>query len=462
MMDPSGRAVQLRASFYIELSPGCVKPRSIGALKNRSRSDCWITLPGKQLIALLLSLQALTAASATTAEWYQFRGPNGQGISPAKGPPLTWNATQHVSWKTPLPGPGGSSPIVFSNRIYITCYSGYGMPGQQGADMSSLKRHLLCIGRINGKLMWQRDLPAELPEQPKVREHGYASSSPLADADGVYVFFGKSGLFSFSHDGRQLWRADVGTTVHGWGSAASPVLHKNLIIVNAGVESESLVALNRETGKEVWRAGGIKESWNTPIFVPVPDGKPELVLAIMGKVLGFDPDTGERLWSCGTGIGWYMVPSLVRDRDVVYCIGGRTGGSLAVRAGGRGDVTQTHRLWTLNKGSNVPSPILHENHLYWLHENLGIVYCADAASGKIVFEERIPNAGQFYASPVMADGRLYCFSRRGTAFVIAAKPQFEQLARNELNDRSSFDATPAIDDNRLLVRSDKFLYCICE
>jgi len=411
--------------------------------------------------AWTISLLLLSAASATQAsDWTQFRGPNAQGISPAKGLPLTWNATQHISWKTKLPGPGGSSPIVFGDRVFVTSYSGYAVPGEPGSDMSSLKRHLLALNRADGKLIWQKDLPADLPEQAKVREHGYASSSPLADADRVYALFGKSGLFAFSHDGKQLWRADVGSKIHGWGSAASPVLYKSLVIVNAGVESESLVALNKDTGKEVWRAGGIKESWNTPIFVPVGGGKSELVVAIMGKVLGFDPDTGERLWSCATGIGWYMVPSLVNDKDVVYCIGGRTGGSLAVRAGGRGDVTQTHRLWTLNQGSNVPSPILHDNHLYWLHENLGVVYCVEAASGKVIFEERIPNAGQFYASPVMADGRLYCFTRRGTAFVIAAKPQFEQLARNELSDRSTFDATPTIDANRLLVRSDKFLYCI--
>jgi hypothetical protein len=131
-----------------------------------------------------------------------------------------------------------------------------------------------------------------------------------------------------------------------------------------------------------------------------------------------------------------------------------------VRAGGRGDVTASHRLWTLNKGSNVPSPILHEGHLYWLHENLGIVYCAEAASGKLIYEERLANAGQFYGSPILAEGRLYGVTRRGTVFVLAAKPQFEQLARNELGDRSSFDASPAVDGKRLLVRSDKFLYCL--
>jgi hypothetical protein len=155
-----------------------------------------------------------------------------------------------------------------------------------------------------------------------------------------------------------------------------------------------------------------------------------------------------------------MVPSLVNDKDTVYCIGGRTGGSLAVRVGGRGDVTQSRRVWTLNKGSNVSSPVFHEGHLYWLHENLGVAYCVEAATGKVIFEERLANAGQFYASPILADGRLYAVTRNGRGFVLAAKPQFEQLARNELGDRSSFDASPALDGNRLLVRSDKFLYCI--
>jgi outer membrane protein assembly factor BamB len=192
----------------------------------------------------------------------------------------------------------------------------------------------------------------------------------------------------------------------------------------------------------------------------VAGGKQELVVAIFGKVLGLDPATGEQLWSCATGIGWYMVPSLVNDKDMVYCIGGRSGGGLAVRAGGRGDVTQSRRVWTITKGSNVSSPIFHEGHLYWLHENTGVAYCAEAATGKIVYEERIAGAGQFYASPILADGKLYGVGRRSGVSVLAAKPQFEQLARNEMGDRSSFDASPAVDGSRLLIRSDKFLYGI--
>ncbi len=393
-------------------------------------------------------------------EWRQFRGPGGQGRSQSRGLPQTWGADRNVVWKTALPGPGGSSPVVCGEHIYLTCYSGYAVPGEAGGNLDRLQRHVVCLGRADGKVLWKRDVPAVQPEQPKVRDHGYASSTPLADDRGLYVFFGKSGVFAFDHRGKQLWRADVGSETHGWGSAASPVFYKDLVIINAAVESESLVALDKATGKEVWRAGGMKESWNTPIVVPVDGGQHELVLAIFGKVLGLDPNNGQVRWSCATDIGWYMVPSLVNDKDIVYCVGGRTGGALAVRVGGRGDVTQSHRLWTVKKGSNVPSPLFHEGHLYWLHENLGIAYCVEAATGKLIFEERMANTGQFYASPVLGDGKIYAFTRSGVGCVLAAQPRFALLARNELGDRSSFDASPAIDGSRLLIRSDRALYCI--
>lgn len=412
------------------------------------------------LLAFLATGHAFAESPAGASDWSQFRGPDGQAISRSKGLPATWGADQNIAWKTPLPGPGASSPIVLGEHAYVTCYGGYAVPGSPGGELSALQRHVVCLQRTDGKVLWKKDVAAAQPEQAKVREHGYASSTPLADADRLYVFFGRSGVFAFSHDGKELWHADVGSQIHGWGSAASPVLYKDLVIINAAVESGSLVALNKQTGKEVWRAGGMKESWNTPILVPAGGGKQELVVAIFGKVLGLDPRTGEQLWSCATGIGWYMVPSLVNDKDVVYCIGGRTGGSLAVRAGGRGDVTQSHRVWTLTKGSNVSSPVFHEGHLYWLHENLGVAYCVEAATGKVVCEERLNGAGQFYASAILADGKLYCIGRAGTVFVLSAKPQLEQLARNELGDRGSFDASPAVDGSRLLIRSDRFLYCI--
>jgi outer membrane protein assembly factor BamB len=155
-----------------------------------------------------------------------------------------------------------------------------------------------------------------------------------------------------------------------------------------------------------------------------------------------------------------MAPSLVAQDGIVYCIGGRSGGALAVRCGGRGDVTPTHRVWTGRKGSNVSSPLLHEGRLYWMHESRGVAYCADAGTGEVLYEERVAGAGQVYASPVLAAGKLYYVSRNNGAFVITAKPEFELLAHNTLGDQSTFDASPAVSGNRLILRSDRFVYCL--
>jgi hypothetical protein len=195
--------------------------------------------------------------------------------------------------------------------------------------------------------------------------------------------------------------------------------------------------------------------------VTAASGREELIVPVQGSVLAFAPDSGESLWSCKTDIGWYMVPSVVAADGVVYCLGGRSGtAALAVRAGGSGDVTATHRLWTSLKGSNVSSPIYLDGHLYWTHESREIAYCAKAGTGEIVYEQRLERAGQFYASALLADGRLYYVTRSGKTFVLAAKPQFEQLAVNDLSDRGVFNASPAVAGNRLLIRSDKFLYCV--
>ncbi|OYW20462.1 MAG: hypothetical protein B7Z55_07230 [Planctomycetales bacterium 12-60-4] len=403
------------------------------------------------------------------AEWPQFRGPTGQGTSAEKGLPVEWGSEKNLVWQVELPGPGGSSPVVVGDRVILTCYRGYNEPGNAGS-MNELKRVLVCLDRktgkeiwstATGKEIWSTATAAKLPEQDRIRdEHGYATSTPVVDKDRIYVFYGKSGVQAFSLSGKPLWQSDVGDGLNGWGSASSPVLFQDLVIVNASVESASLVALERATGQERWRARGIKESWNTPVLVKTPDGRTELVVAIFGKVLGFDPLTGNELWSCATDIQWYMVPCVVAHEGVVYCIGGRTGGALAVRAGGKGDVTATHRLWVGKKGSNVSSPIFDSGRLYWTHEQLGIAYCADAKTGEMLYEERLPRGGQFYPSAVAGDGKLYYTSRMGKTFVVAAKPEFELLAVNDLDDRSYFHARPAISDGRIYIRSDRKLYCI--
>jgi outer membrane protein assembly factor BamB len=400
-------------------------------------------------------------ASVVAQQWSRFRGPSSMGTTEQKDLPTEWSDDNNIAWKIETPGAGASSPIVAKDRIYLTTYSGYFVPWEDKGSLDDLKRHLLAIDPKDGSILWNKPIKAKLPEESQIRDHGFAASTPAADEDRVYVFFGKTGVFAFDHGGKQLWQADVGETTNGWGSAASPVLYKDLVIINASVESESVVALDRATGKEVWRQEGIKESWNTPIIVTAKSGRAELIVPIAGKVLAFDPDTGKPLWSCATDITWYMVPSVVAHDGVVYCIGGRNGiAALAVRAGGEGDVTDTHRLWTSRYGSNVSSPVFLDGHLYFMNDSQGRAYCAEAATGKLVYEERLERAEQIYASALLANGKIYYVTRSGRTFVIAAKPKFEQIAINDIQDRSIFDGSPAVMGNKLLIRSNKFLYCL--
>ncbi len=402
------------------------------------------------------------AAAADAGDWPQFRGPGGLGIGRASSLPVEWSDSEKIVWKTELPGVGTSSPVVYMNRVFLTYQTGYAIdPGNPG-DIKNLKRHVLCIDAASGKSLWKWDAETVLPEVDTRRFRSYASSTPAVDDERVYCFLGKSGVVALDHDGNLLWRSSLGEGTHGWGSASSPVLYENLVIVNAFVECGQLVALDKKTGKEVWRTGELKESWNTPLLVPLSNGKTELVVAISGKILGFAPATGKSLWSCDAH-RWYIVPSLVANKGVVYCLSGKgVEAAKAVRAGGRGDVTETHALWTTRKGSNVSSPIYYEGHVYFTHEVSGVAYCLSGTTGEVVYEERLPRAGGVYASPVIGDGKLYYLSRWGGVMVLAAKPQFELLAQNQLKDQRDVNASPAISNNRLFLRMKRYLYCIGE
>ncbi|WP_158262259.1 MULTISPECIES: PQQ-binding-like beta-propeller repeat protein [Pirellulaceae] len=401
----------------------------------------------------------LTATSSD--DWPCFRGPSHMGTSPSEDIPTSWSATENLLWKTSLPGSGASSPITFGDHIYLTSYTGFLVPGQSGGSQEDLKRHVLALDRASGQIVWQKEIPAKLPEEDNIRDHGFAANTCAADEQGVIAFLGKSGVFAFDHEGNPQWQADVGSKTHGWGTASSPLLYDDLVIINASIENESLVALDRQTGKPRWQAGGIREAWNTPIIVTAESGRKEVVVARHGDVMAFDPATGDPLWTCKTDISWYMVPTGVAADGVVYFLGGRSGtAALAVKAGGSGDVTQTHRLWTSKAGTNVPSPILHEGHLYYIDYNGSIAYCTEAKSGEVVYQQRLNRFDQVYASPVMAAGKIVYLARNGEALVIEAKPQYEEISRNTLKDGTRFDASPAIDGNRLLIRSGDTLYCV--
>jgi hypothetical protein len=299
-----------------------------------------------------------------------------------------------------------------------------------------------------------------------MREHGYASSTPVTDGERIYTFFGKSGVLAFDMDGKQLWQADVGSNTDKWGSAASPILYKDLVIVNAAIESKSLVALDKKTGKQVWRTRGLGTTWASPVLVEAKEGSHEVVLSLPGKIVGYDPDSGKELWHCegigsAGGFGYTCSTPVTRD-GVVYVIGGggptAAAAALAIRAGGRGDVTKTHVLWRQKAGTNTPSPVLSGNYLCFVS---GTATCLDIDDGKIVYQERLYGNRSEYVSPVVAGDKIFALTRFDGLYVLAGGGKFEKLAHHNFEgDSSIFNASPAISDGRLLIRSNEYLYCI--
>ena len=322
----------------------------------------------KRVLAIICLLVVTSGA-----DWPQFRGPGASGVSEATDLPTTWSDDENVIWKTALPGYGASTPITWGGKIFMTAYSGYGTDRSSDAGQSALKRRVVCLSG-KGEILWDTEIDSAEGDRNYsgfVALHGYASHSPVTDGERIYAYFGKTGAVAVDiDDGKLLWQADCGSKTHGFGTGASPVLFEDTMIVNAGVESGKLVALNKKTGEEVWQGGNINAAWNTPLLVKAGD-RHELIVSMKNRVVAYDPKTGVDLWHCDA-IKDYVCPSAIAHNGVIYAIGGRGRVGVAVRAGGKGDVTETHRLYELKRGSNVSSPVYHEGRLYWAHEGSGI------------------------------------------------------------------------------------------
>ena len=454
------------------------------------------------LFGLLLVLGASPTlwAAPSDGDWARFRGPNGSGVSgDAEALPTRWSGTENVKWKVALPGPGLSSPIIVGKRVFVTCWSGYGV-GDDIGEEKDLRRHLVCLDRLNGKEIWSKSLEPVLPEDEyrgMFTQNGYASHTPTSDGENVYAFFGKTGLVAFDLDGKKLWQSSVGTGsgMRGWGSASSPILYKNLVIVTASAESEAVVALDKKTGKEVWnqKAEGFVGTWGTPILVKVDDNRQDLVLGVPYEVWGLNPDNGKLRWFADGIDDETTCASVVAHDGVVYGLGGRGGGSFAVRAGGKGDVNKTHVVWRGNDQARVGTPVVHGGRLYGI--NGGVANGFDLKTGKRVQQLRLQRSeskeevagndepprergerrrggrrggrggrgrgGSDYSSPVVAGDKLYYFSRSGGAHVLQLGSEVKQVGHNRFGPSGEeFSASPAISRGELFIRSSTTLYCI--
>ncbi|MEZ6087397.1 MAG: PQQ-binding-like beta-propeller repeat protein [Pirellulaceae bacterium] len=404
----------------------------------------------------------LFTASMATADWPQFRGPAGSGISLDEDLPTTWSDSENLRWKVRLPGAGSSSPAVVGDRVYLTAFTGYGIDPANPGQREDLRLHTLALDFDTGEVVWDQEIAASEEEQtvtPRVADHGYASPTPVCDGTAVYAFFGPSGMVAYDLKGNLLWRRNLGTKTAGFGAAASPIVYKDLVIMNASIEDGTLYGLDKSTGETVYRIEGIQRTWTTPTIVRSQAGRDEMIVDQKDRIVAFDPKTGNQLWWC-EGVPDYIVPVVVAHDGVVYCSGGRQNKTFAVRAGGDGDVSESHLLWQINRGANVTSPLYHDGHLYWAHDK-HIALCVRAGDGEEVYRERMPTTSRVYASIVYGDGKFFMTTRDAGVMVVKANPMYEVLATNRLGDEDEmFNATPAISGGRILLRSKTHLYCV--
>ncbi|MEM8680122.1 MAG: PQQ-binding-like beta-propeller repeat protein, partial [Planctomycetota bacterium] len=405
---------------------------------------------------MAISLMMALAVQALGDDWVRFRGPNGSGIS-AEAVPVEFGPGENIAWETDLPGRGVSSPIVVGDKVFVTCYSGYGMTAEDPGELEDLERHLVCIDRGTGDVLWTAVEPAQMPEDPYtgagVPAHGYASHTPTTDGERIYVFYGKSGVFAYDFEGNRLWHTMVGqeSGPRRWGSSSSPILYGDTLIVMASDESETLYGLDTTTGDVQWKseAEGYAGVWGTPVLAEGRKGT-EILVAVPDETWAVNADTGKFSWYApGNGGGSH---SLVLGDDVAYSVGGSRGGAaaVAVKLGGKGEVEDV--IWESRASSRFATPILFDGYIFSVANNQ--VRCFNAETGEEIYREKLPEkfasestrsrgrfGNQSYASPVIANGNLYITDVSGTVYVVAAKPEIEVLAKNDLTaDESGFHA----------------------
>jgi len=382
--------------------------------------------------------------------WPRWRGPSGQGLVSGSGYPDRWSATENVLWKTPVPGAGNSSPIVWRDRILLTtAYEG-------GRRLS-----VLAFRRSDGIRLWETFAPEGRRDGGTHFKNGHASATPATDGERVYVSFGTRGLLALDLNGKIVWHQDLGQMDAYHGTAGSPLLYKDRLILYQDQYSGSFIAaFDTRTGKQLWRTTrDASVGWGTPIAVRVGDHD-EIIVNSQNRVHAYDPATGRELWRCG-GTTYEVIPTPVVGYGMVFCSSGRAGPTLAIRPGGRGDVTRSHLAWSSPRGSPfVPSPILYGESLYMVNDMASIVTALDARTGRLLWQGRLGVAQRegFSASPVAVDGKVFFTNDDGETFVLRAGPTFDLLHVNRMGEQIL--ASPALVDGRWYFRTGARLVAI--
>ncbi len=437
--------------------------------------------------AVLAAAISLTDAVSVVAadDWPQWRGPRASGVSPEQKLPIQWTATNKVIWKAPIGGLGISTPIVSGNAVYVTSQIGAGVSREgprlvQGGDAAAMGERPLGVGRarstdsdrtvflveafsrLDGTRLWQRRVEAEGSLTPVHEKHNLSSSSPVTDGEAVFAWFGTGQLVALNRDGTVKWQRHLGKEIAPfdiqWGHSSSPVIYRDLLILLCDHPSASYVlAVDKRTGKDRWKAdrGKGRSSYSTPLVVETTAGA-EIIVNSTERIDAYDAATGRPLWFTGEA-NRFPIPSPVVHDGVVYASRGyRSGPYMAIRTGGKGDVTATHVVWRVPTGAPYVTSLLYYEGAVYMANDVGVLTAVDARTGDRLWQERVE--GVFSASPVAGAGHVYFVSENGDTIVVKAGKSPEVVARNAIGERAL--ASPAISNGRIFIRTDDHVFCI--